>query len=437
MSATLDRVSRELLTRHPELAAGVLDGLEPDAAVRLFRDLEAAPAAGVVEHMSPDAAAQVLDAADDAEARRLLGATDFVRVARVGAQLSPERRERLFSLLSPDERGRVENALEYPEGSAGQLMDPKVTTLRGESTVAQAIERLRRAPARGLVELLIVDAQGRLTGTLPIAELLAADGSRRLEELAHPGSPQVGPLSTRDEVVELFRQRALYVLTVVDLEHRVIGVLRQDALLEAAEHAATDDLQQMVGADKDERALTTPAITVKSRLPWLLINLGTGFLAATVVGLFDATIARFTALAVLMPVVAGQAGNTGAQSLAVVSRGLALREIRLGHARRVLVKEGLAAAANGASIALVTALGTYVWSRNPGLTLVIAASMIGSMVIAALAGAAVPMVLTALKRDPATASSIILTTVTDVAGFSSFLGLATALSSLIASGPGP
>jgi magnesium transporter len=169
-------------------------------------------------------------------------------------------------------------------------------------------------------------------------------------------------------------------------------------------------------------------------LPWLIINLGTGFLAAAVVGLFDQTIATFTALAVLMPVVAGQAGNTGAQSLAVVIRGLALREIRLGHAPRVLRKEALAALINGSCVALLTSLGTYVWSGNGGLTLVIGVSMVGSMFIAALAGATVPMVLTALDRDPATASSIVLTTVTDIAGFSSFLGLATLLSDLIARG---
>jgi magnesium transporter len=276
-----------------------------------------------------------------------------------------------------------------------------------------------------------------LTGTVPTVELLLAGSDQRLAELARGAPPFVGALATRDEVVELFRRRPLASLTVVDLDRRVLGVLRHDALLEAAEQAATDDLQQMVGADKDERALSAPLFTVKSRLPWLFINLGTGFLAAMVVGLFDATIARFTALAVLMPVVAGQAGNTGAQSLAVVSRGLSLREIRLGHARRVLTKEALAAAFNGVSIALVTSLGTFAWSQNLGLTLVIGVSMVGSMVIAALAGAAVPMVLTALKRDPATASSIILTTVTDVAGFSSFLGLATLLATQIASGSSP
>jgi magnesium transporter len=183
--------------------------------------------------------------------------------------------------------------------------------------------------------------------------------------------------------------------------------------------------------------LSRPLLVVKSRLPWLFINLVTGFIAASVVGLFDATIARFTALAVLMPVVAGQAGNTGAQALAVTSRGLALREIRIGHWWRVCRKEMLGSFVNGASVALVTSLCTFLWSHNLGLATVIGISMVGSMVIAAIAGASVPIILTALKRDPATASSIILTTVTDVSGFFSFLGLATLLANFLAAGPGP
>jgi magnesium transporter len=204
-----------------------------------------------------------------------------------------------------------------------------------------------------------------------------------------------------------------------------------DTLVRAAQHAATDDLQQMVGAGKDERALSKPLFTVKSRLPWLLINQVSGFIAASVVGLFDQTIAKFTALAVLMPVVAGQAGNTGAQALAVTSRGLSLREIRIGHWFRVCRKEALASFINGSSVAVVTALSTLLWSRNLGLAFVIGTSMVASMVIAAISGCSVPIVLTALKRDPATASSIILTTITDVSGFFSFLGLATLLSNLL------
>ena len=433
MSAALADLSCSFLRRHPGDAAAVLDQLASDDTQRLLARLSGAEAFEVLSEMSPDLAARALDDMDDDRARAVLAPSDFVRVAVLVANLDDARAERLRGLLPPGQRRNVEEALEYPLGSAGQLMDPRLATFREDCSAAAALERLRTMPRQGLSDLLVVDTEGRLASTVSLRDLVTAKGEQAIGSISQQTPFFVNPTATRDEVVGLLTRHQLATLPVVDLDRRVLGVLRHDALVEAAQQAATEDLQQMVGADKDERALSTPLFTIKSRLPWLIINLATGFVAASVVGLFDATIAKFTALAVLMPVVAGQAGNTGAQSLAVISRGLALREIRLGHAARVLRKEALAAAVNGSAIALLTAIGTWLWSRNTGLATVIGVSMVGSMVIAALAGAAVPMVLTALKRDPATASSIVLTTITDVAGFSSFLGLATLLSDLLAS----
>lgn len=170
---------------------------------------------------------------------------------------------------------------------------------------------------------------------------------------------------------------------------------------------------------------------MRKRLPWLQVNLLTAFLAASVVGLFEGTIARFTALAVLLPVVAGQSGNTGAQALAVTMRGLALREIRARQWFRVTAKEATAALINGVAVAFTTAIAVYFWSRSKGLALVIFVSMILSMTAAGISGAIIPILLTRLRQDPAQSSSIILTTVTDVVGFLSFLGIATALSSML------
>ncbi|HEX6210814.1 MAG TPA: magnesium transporter, partial [Methylomirabilota bacterium] len=191
------------------------------------------------------------------------------------------------------------------------------------------------------------------------------------------------------------------------------------------------DIQTMVGASRDERALSPVSFAVRARLPWLEINLVTAFLAAAVVGLFEATIMRFTALAVLMPVVAGQSGNTGAQALAVTMRGLALREIRVRQWTRVLRKEASVAFISGWAIALTTSAGVWLWSGSSGLALVIGVSMVISMVAAGLAGAAIPIVLTSMGQDPARSSSIILTTVTDIVGFASFLGIATLLAAAL------
>jgi magnesium transporter len=430
MSAVLSDLAATFMLRHPAEAAALLDSLTPEDAGRMLSRLDAGPSSEILGRLSPDLAARTLERLAPEEARRMMAAMDFVRLAVVLAQMDEEARGRLLAMLSADQRRHVTDAADYPRGSAGQLMDPRFVSFREDTTAADALERVRTGAHPSSSTLLVVDVNGRLTGTASLQELLAAPEERVLRDLARP-PVFVGAVATRDEVVELLRRHPSEVLPVVDLDGRLLGVLHQQALVRVAEHALADDLQQMVGANKDERALSSVPFTVKSRLPWLMINLGTGFLAATVVGLFDATIAKFTALAVLMPVVAGQAGNTGAQALAVVSRGLALREIRLGHAPRVLRKELASSVVNGITVALVTSLATLLWSNNGWLAVVLGASMVASMVIAALAGAAVPMVLTALKRDPATASSIVLTTVTDVAGFSSFLGLATALSELL------
>jgi magnesium transporter len=190
----------------------------------------------------------------------------------------------------------------------------------------------------------------------------------------------------------------------------------------------------MVGASRQERALSPVSFAVRKRLPWLQINLVTAFLAAAVVGIFEGTIARFTALAVLLPVVAGQSGNTGAQALAVTMRGLAMREIRIGQWLQVARKEAGVALLNGIAVALTTSLGVFVWSRSGGLALVIGVSMVLSMLAAGVAGVAgvlVPVGLTKIGQDPAQSSSIILTTVTDIVGFASFLGIATLLSGML------
>jgi magnesium transporter len=231
-------------------------------------------------------------------------------------------------------------------------------------------------------------------------------------------------------VSELQRHRVTS-LPVVDLDGRVLGVLRQDELLTATQSEATADVVTMVGAGKDERALSPPWFAVRKRLPWLQVNLLTAFLAASVVGLFEHTIAAFTALAVLLPVVAGQSGNTGAQALAVTMRGLALREVRTRHWLRVALKEVSVGFGNGVAVAATTSVAVYVWSRSFGLAAVIGISMVISMTMAGLSGAAIPMVLTALRQDPAQSSSIILTTITDVVGFFSFLGIATLLAGLL------
>lgn len=431
MSSALSDLSLAFLSTHPAAAGSVLERMDPEEAAQALLPLDLPRASEVLTRMNVDAAARTLRCMDETWARETLTSADFVQAARWLSHLDEETSARLLSGLSPLAQRNIREALEFPPGTAGRIMDPRVTIFREDTTIDEALERIRRSKSKKITDVVLADEDGKLTGVVSLQSLVGAPRGTAMGSLAVRDRPVVNPMASRDEVVDLLNRHALTSLPVVDFDGQVLGILPYDALVRAAQHAATDDLQQMVGAGKDERALSRPLFTVKSRLPWLLINLVTGFIAASVVGLFDATIAKFTALAVLMPVVAGQAGNTGAQALAVTSRGLALREIRIGHWFRVARKEALASFVNGASVAAVTAACTYFWSHSYGLALVIGISMVCSMVIAAVSGCSVPIILTALKRDPATASSIILTTVTDVCGFFSFLGLATLLSRLL------
>ncbi len=408
--------------------------------------LESAPVDEVAHFLSvqePSRAASVLDRLDETLAAECVRQLSDESLKDVLAEIDPAKAALLLSLLAEDERNsrmtKLESSLadelrelmSYPENSAGHMMETRVATFRPALTVKQTLERLRSAGEPPRFSLLVVDEARKLLGLLTLADIVVAEPGMRLEQLIKDRPPAIHALAPRDDVVAALTQGKLRLLPVVDGQDRLIGVIRHDALVKAVQEEAAGDLAALFGAGKEERALSSPIVAVKKRLPWLNINLLTAFLAASVVGLFENTIAQFTALAVLLPVVAGQSGNTGAQALAVTMRGLALREVRVRHWLRVALKEAFAGALNGIAIALVTGLGVLVWSRSFGLTLVIFLAMILSMVIAGVAGAAIPMVLSALRQDPAQSGSIILTTVTDVMGFFSFLGLATVMSSML------
>ena len=266
----------------------------------------------------------------------------------------------------------------------------------------------------------MVDSDGQLTAVLPLQEVAVAQPEERLGRLAQGPPVCVQDMSSSEEVVELLETHKLASLPVVSFEGRLTGIIRHDALVEAARHEASGDLQTMVGAGREEHALSRASLAVRKRLPWLQVNLATAFLAASTVALFEDTIARFTALAVFLPVVAGQSGNTGAQALAVAMRGLALREFRPHGWFRVARKELLAGLLNGLAVSLVASLVAYFWAGTIGLPLVLGTAMVFSMALAGLAGAVIPVVLTVLGKDPAQSASIVLTTVTDVVGSSVF-----------------
>ena len=419
---------RAFFRLHPGEAARALTSTPIPEALELLETQAGDRGAQVFERMDPDRAVVLVEQMEEALFRRLWAAMDEGIAASLLARMSPESRTGRLAALPVRLAAEMEELMRYPAGSAGQIMDSSVTVFNAEETAEEALTRIRSFPERRIHDLCVVDDDGTLTAVLTLQEVAVAQPGDRLGQLAQQPPVFVQAMSSREEVVELLEAHKLASLPVVGgVDGRPCGIIRHDALVDAARHEASENLVTMVGAGKEERALSGPVLAVRKRLPWLQVNLGTAFLAAAAVALFEDTIARFTALAIFLPVVAGQAGNTGAQALAVTSRGLALREFRPRRWFRVARKELLAGCVNGVAIALVASLAAYLWSGTTGLPLVLAVSMVFSMSMASLTGALIPIVLTALGKDPAQSASIFLTTVTDVIGFVSFLGLATLL----------
>ena len=429
---TLTVALREAYLREqPADAARCLENMPSDELRNNIHGLSAAALIACMDYLSGSRAAAVFRVLTARQQRAVLRDASPRLALDLLASMDDDVRDKQLQKLPKSVRDDLERLQQYREDSAGRLLDRPYDTVRADMTVREALEVLRSSGARRTRTVYVVDRARHLAGRVDMQAMAMADANERLSELLENVDASVLATAPRSEVVELLDRYRVDSLPVVDVEGRLLGVVRYQALFESIEAVATESLQKMVGASADERALSTPSFSVRRRLPWLHINLLTAFLAAAVVGMFESLIAQFTALAVLLPVVAGQSGNAGSQALAVTMRGLALREIGTREWRKVLWKEVQVGLIDGLALAATCGIAVFAWSQSLGLAIVIGVAMILSMIAAGMSGAVVPIMLIRLGQDPATASSIILTTVTDVAGFISFLGTATLLSFML------
>jgi magnesium transporter len=424
-------IENEYVRRHPSEAAEQIDAL-PDRSLRAAAaNVDAGALAAAMEYLSPPKAIALFDVLEPERQQRLLEvAVPRVAIALL-AEREPEARETLLAQLRTLVRDDLNRLLAFPDDTAGRLMERSFVAARATMTVGESLKRLQESNIRRARSLFVTTADNRLAGRVDVQDLALASRDEPLRNYLQAVEGFVSPQATREQIVGVLDRTRLDSIPVVDDEGRLMGVVRYRSLFRAIEAVASADLQKMVGVSADERALSTAGFAIRRRLPWLHVNLVTAFLAASVVGLFEHTIAQFTALAILMPVVAGESGNAGAQALAVTIRGLALKEIGMRQWYRLFRKELVVGVTNGVILATICGLGVYIWSGTPGLGMIIAAAMVMSLTVATVSGALVPILLTRFGQDPATASSILLTTITDVFGFFSFLGTATLLSFML------
>lgn len=405
--------------------------MQPEDAADILAEQSIQILHTVWTRLAPGVADSILLRLPEEQAVALLMTLDASPCATLLGRLTPKQQEQFFEKMDPGVAREIRELLEYPDDTVGRIMDTRVIAFNEQIRVREALLQLRNQNLEELHHLYLLDDDMHLQGQVFIQRLALADENQTLASLATPIRAIASVLEPSEEAIEKLNKFNLENLPVIDANDMLAGVIHSKDLINAFKAELASDMGTMVGVSKDERALSSAWFAVKKRLPWLQINLLTAFLAAAVVGIFEDTIARYTALAILLPIAAGQSGNTGAQALAVTMRGLTLREITVRHWLRVTLKEAGAALINGVSIALTCGLGVYLWSSSYGLALIIALAMVSSMTIAAISGALVPIILKRMGQDPALSASIILTTVTDIAGFMSFLGIATLLSGML------
>jgi magnesium transporter len=418
-----------LQKQHPaDLAQifGTLLDTERSAVFALLVERQPKLAMETISEMGPEPGAQLLTGRSAEDIAKLLHELPSDDAAALIDYLPEELSREVLELMRRRESGQVESLLEYGEQTAGRIMNPAVFALNEDLTVGEAITALQSSRDVEMVfYLYVVDSRRHLVGVTSLRRLLLVSPETPLKRIMTPDVISVRVDTDQEEVARQVASYNLLAVPVVDEENKLVGVVTVDDVIDVIKDEATEDLLRLAGVSGDERIGTPAAEAIRKRLPWLGVNLVTAFVAASVVALFEGTIQQVTALAIFMPIVAGMGGNAATQTLTVVVRGLALGELSWVNSRKALAKEAVIGLGNGLALGAVAAGVAWVTKGDPMLGLLLGMAMVCNMFVAATAGTLVPLGLKALKVDPALASSVFITTFTDVVGFASFLGLAT------------
>jgi magnesium transporter len=428
---TTQLLSREFLVKYPQKSARYLETFGVEDTAELLQQQSVSTVLGLWKYISAGAADSIFCQLNLEYSIQLLSHMQTHLAAALIGRQPDAQRENIFQQLEPALVDELKELLIYPDGSAARLMNRKVNVFYQDLKASQALVALKQRDFTGQDVMYIQDNNQVLVGEVDIADMLKANSHASLLSLAQPVKTTLNALDNKELVIEKFEGYRCRAIPVLDAHQQILGFIRFLDIYQSTKEDLASDMQTMVGVSKDERALSTSWFAVKKRMPWLQINLLTAFAAAAVVAAFEGLISEVTALAILLPVAAGQSGNAGAQALAVTMRGLTLREITTNQWRQVLIKEMVTGLLNGLATAVTCAIAVYLWSQSLGLAIVIALAMVSSLVIAGSAGAVVPIALKKLGMDPAQSSSIVLTTITDIAGFMSFLGIALLLSDML------
>ncbi len=412
---------------HPADIANILGGLSPEVRATVWAQVHIQRMGEVLLELPEAVRVDLVKLMDDQALVAAAHALDTDDIADLIPDLSDEVIAEILLALDKQDRQRLDAVLSYPEDSAGGLMNVDAVTVRENITLEVVLRYLRR---RGELpehtnQLFVVDRSDRVVGVLPVARLLTMETRARVSQAMERDVVKFTALAADKDVAAAFERYNLISAPVVDENNRLLGRITVDDVVDVIREQADRQVMAPAGLSENEDIFAPVVRTTRKRAIWLGINLATAFMAAAVVGLFEHTIEKMALLAVMMPIVAGMGGNAGTQTLTVVVRGLALGIVSESNARRLLMKELMVGVLNGLLWALTVGVATIFWHQNYLVALALALAMVINLAFAALSGVIIPIMVRKVGVDPAVASGVILTTVTDVVGFFAFLGLAT------------
>nr|MBS0021806.1 magnesium transporter [Gammaproteobacteria bacterium] len=419
-------LEQRLASLHPAEIANLIESLPAPEREQLWPFVPEGMAGEVLAHLGEIARTGLVETLHPQDIIAAAGLMETTDLAEVIDELPEDLGEAILESLAPQHRERIEATLAYPEDSAGRLMDSQVVAVRADVTLEGLLRYLRRRESLPdhTDHLMVIDRQRRYLGQLPLATLLTSEPHRTVEVVMSDG-PVVRADAPQSEVVRLFERRDLISVAVVREDGRLLGRITVDDVLDVIEERASEHILHMAGLREEEDLFAPVMPSARRRAVWLGINLATALLASWVIGLFEKTLEQVVALAVLMPIVASMGGIAGSQTLTLTIRGLALDQITRANTRWLTFKELAVGTLNGALWALVVGFAATLWFKDPLIGQIIAAALVINLLVGVITGLMVPLLLHRLGIDPAVSGAVILTTVTDVVGFMSFLGLAT------------
>ena len=426
-ASRLEDITTVMAPLHAADTGDVLESLEPDERLALVVALGDHFDYSALTEVDESVRSGIMDGLPNADIARGVSGLDNDDAVALLEDLEQVDREEVLSALPTFERLSLKRSLDFPEESAGRRMQTDFIAIPPFWTVGQTIDYLRSEPdlPDEFYQIYVVDASYQVLGTIPLDKFLRAKRVVPIEALMNVNFVLVDANEDQEEAARDFERYDLVEVGVVDESRRLVGVLTIDDIVDVIHEEADEDIKLLAGVG-DEDISDTTIDTVRSRVPWLVVNLITAVAVSLVIGLFDATIEQMVALAVLMPIVASIGGNAGTQTMAVAVRALAMNQLTQSNTMRTIKREILVAALNGLTIAILIGIGAGLVFQNPHLGGVIAVAMLINVIVAGLAGVLVPILLERMDQDPAVASSVFVTMITDSMGFFAFLGLAVA-----------